>query len=72
VVDEDALYTEIEAGRLRAAFDVFWQEPYEGKLKQFHPERFLMSPHVSSNCENFLGGLAADFRDFVGKIRAES
>jgi len=65
VVDEDALCVEIESGRLRAAFDVFWQEPYEGKLKQFHPERFLMSPHVSSNCENFLTGLADDFRAFV-------
>ena len=61
VVDEDALYEEIESGRLRAAFDVFWKEPYESKLKQFHPERFLMSPHVSSNCEDFLSGLAEDF-----------
>ena len=70
VVDEDALYAEIESGRLRAAFDVFWKEPYEGKLKQFHPERFLMSPHVSSNCENFLEGLASDFQDF--QMRLES
>ena len=69
VVDEDALYAEIESGRLRAAFDVFWKEPYEGKLKQFHPERFLMSPHVSSNCENFLGGLADDFLAFRAKLK---
>lgn len=68
VVDEEALYAEIESGRLRAAFDVFWKEPYEGKLKQFHPERFLMSPHVSSNCENFLTGLAEDFRKLVAGI----
>ena len=72
IVDEDALYTEIESGRLRAAFDVFWKEPYEGRLKQFHPDCFLMSPHISSNCENFLGGLADDFRDFVAKKMAES
>lgn len=71
VVDEDALYVEIESGRLRAAFDVFWKEPYEGKLKQYHPERFLMSPHVSSNCENFLDGLAEDFREFSGRLSAQ-
>ena len=70
VVDEEALYAEIKSGRLRAAFDVFWKEPYEGKLKQYHPDRFLMSPHVSSNCENFLGGLAADFSVFVSKKMA--
>ena len=64
VVDEDALFEEIQSCRLRAAFDVFWEEPYEGKLKQFHPESFLMSPHVSSNCENFLTGLAEDLRNY--------
>jgi phosphoglycerate dehydrogenase-like enzyme len=68
VVDEEALFAEIKSGRLRAAFDVFWKEPYEGKLKQFHPERFLMSPHVSSNCENFLTGLADDFFAFQAKL----
>ena len=65
VVDEDALFEEIQSCRLRAAFDVFWEEPYEGKLKQFHPESFLMSPHVSSNCENFLTGLAEDLRNYL-------
>jgi phosphoglycerate dehydrogenase-like enzyme len=65
VVDEDALFEEIQSGRLRAAFDVFWTEPYEGKLKQFHPDSFLMSPHVSSNCENFLTGLAEDLRNYL-------
>ena len=69
VVDEDALFAEIESGRLRAAFDVFWKEPYEGKLKQFHPERFLMSPHVSSNCENFLTGLASDLVAFQARLK---
>ena len=65
VVDENALFEEIQAGRLRAAFDVFWEEPYQGKLKHFHPHGFLMSPHVSSNCENFLTGLAEDFRSYL-------
>ena len=56
IVDEDALYTEISSNRLRAAFDVFWQEPYDGKLMKFHPDSFFMSPHVASTCSGFLKG----------------
>ena len=56
IVNEDALYTEIKSGRLRAAFDVYWQEPYQGKLKEFHPEYFYMTPHVASTCNGFLEG----------------
>ena len=56
IVDEDALYREIKQERLHAAFDVYWQEPYHGKLKDFHPERFFMTPHVASTCSGFLIG----------------
>ena len=65
IVEEQALYEEIKQGRIFAAFDVFWQEPYEGILRQFHPDRFVMTPHVASNCSNFLDGLALDFNNFL-------
>jgi phosphoglycerate dehydrogenase-like enzyme len=65
IVDEEALYKEVSSGRLRAAFDVFWKEPYQGKLQEYHPDTFLMTPHVSSNCEDFLIGLADDLHEFV-------
>jgi len=68
VVDEDALCNEIASGRIRAAFDVFWKEPYSGKLKAFHPHGFLMSPHVASNCEDFLLGLSKDLLAFEKEI----
>ena len=68
VVDEKALLSEIDSGRLRAAFDVFWQEPYEGPLRAFHPDRFLMSPHVASTCEDFLKGLAGDLNVFIDRL----
>lgn len=68
VVDEEALYEEVSAGRLRAAFDVFWKEPYQGKLQKYHPERFFMTPHVSSNCKDFLAELAQDCRTFVQSL----
>ena len=56
IVSEDALLAEIETGRLRAAFDVYWQEPYRGRLSQYHPDRFYMTPHVASTCNGFLEG----------------
>ena len=65
IVEERALYEEIKNERIFAAFDVFWQEPYEGILRQFHPARFVMTPHVASNCSNFLFGLADDFRSLI-------
>ncbi|MBC2606937.1 NAD(P)-dependent oxidoreductase [Pelagicoccus albus] len=68
IVDEEALFSEIQSGRLRAAFDVFWKEPYEGRLAAFHPDRFFMTPHVASNCEDFTAGLADDFRRFAKTI----
>ena len=56
IVSEDALYSEISSGRLRAAFDVFWEEPYYGKLKELDSNRFFMTPHVASTCRGFLKG----------------
>ncbi len=68
IVDESDLLKEIVNGRLRAAFDVFWKEPYTGPLKQFHPHRFFMTPHVASTCEQFLLGLATDLKKFVSEL----
>jgi phosphoglycerate dehydrogenase-like enzyme len=65
IVNEAALLTEIESGRLSAAFDVYWNEPYHGKLRNFHPNRFLMSPHVASNCVDFLESMSEDLNIFI-------
>ena len=56
LVDEEALYNELESGRLKAAFDVFWEEPYKGKLNKLHSNQFFMTPHVASTCNGFLSG----------------
>jgi phosphoglycerate dehydrogenase-like enzyme len=56
LVDEEALYVEISKGRLIAAFDVFWEEPYKGKLSELSPDKFFMSPHIASTCIGFLKG----------------
>tara|TARA_B100000029_G_scaffold509260_1_gene598026 strand:+ start:2471 stop:3283 length:813 start_codon:yes stop_codon:yes gene_type:complete len=56
IVDEESLFFEINSGRLRAAFDVFWKEPYDGKLSKFDSNQFFMTPHVASSSKDFLNG----------------
>jgi D-3-phosphoglycerate dehydrogenase len=50
LVDEDALVEALISGRVGAAwFDVFWQEPYAGRLCAF--EQVLLTPHMSTYTE---------------------
>ena len=65
LVCEDSLYKEFANNRLRAAFDVFWVEPYEGKLCRFHPERFFMTPHIASASIDFIKGCRDDLDNFM-------
>ena len=47
LVDEDALIEALDSGRVGAAwFDVFWEEPYHGRLTQY--EQVLLTPHIST------------------------
>lgn len=69
IVDEDALYREIVEGRLSAAFDVFWEEPYRGKLAAFPPHIFRMTPHVASTCEDFLKSLGQDLLTIIDRMK---
>ena len=68
VVDEEALYAELSSGRLRAALDVFWEEPYRGKLTELAADRFIRSPHIASTCADFIEGAAGDFMRFIERI----
>lgn len=68
VIDEEALYGELRSGRLRAAIDVFWQEPYKGKLSELPPDRLIRTPHVASTCRQFLEGTATDFMRFLEEL----
>ena len=72
IVDENALYNEIKTGRLNAAFDVFWKEPYIGKLSQFHPEKFYMTSHVASTSSEFLEGCRSDLIQFINHLKSKS
>jgi D-3-phosphoglycerate dehydrogenase len=68
IVDEDALYRELSAGRLTAAFDVFWEEPYRGKLSNLPPRIFYMTPHVASTCVDFLKSLGQDLQSLIDRM----
>jgi len=68
LVDEDSLYREISKGKIKAAFDVFWNEPYAGKLKDFHPENFYISPHLASSCEEFYSSCRTDLDKMIHKL----
>ena len=65
IVEEDALFEELKNSRLFAAFDVFWKEPYLGKLNEFHPDRFFMTPHVASTCAEYLQGCRNDLDNLI-------
>jgi phosphoglycerate dehydrogenase-like enzyme len=68
IVNENALFDQLNSGRIRAAFDVFWEEPYKGKLLKLPEDRFIRTPHVASTCKEFLEGLAQDFLAFSNEI----
>ena len=68
LVNEDSLYRELEKGRIKAAFDVFWQEPYEGKLNEFYPDRFYMSPHIAGYTDSFLLGCRKALDDLISDL----
>lgn len=69
IVNENALYEELTTFRIKAAFDVFWEEPYTGKLSNLHPNSFYMTPHLASTCEDFLQGCRKDLDNLISEIR---
>lgn len=49
-VDEEALYEALKAGRIQgAALDVYWEEPYKGRLCEL--ENVILTPHISSSAK---------------------
>jgi len=67
IVDEDALYSELESKRIFAALDVFSKEPYDGKLNLIK-ENLIKTPHIASSCIEFYDGLGNDFIEFYKRI----
>ncbi|MEM4272036.1 MAG: hydroxyacid dehydrogenase [Candidatus Bilamarchaeaceae archaeon] len=50
VIDENALYEAAKSGKVRAAgLDVYWEEPYEGKLLEL--DNICFTPHIGASTE---------------------
>ena len=69
IFDEEALFQELKQRRLKAAFDVYWNEPYQGKLSELNQEIFYMTPHVASTCKEFLLGCRESLDNLINKIK---
>lgn len=67
LVCEDALYRALANSKIYALFDVFWNEPYSGKLMEFSPDRFITTPHIASTCSDFLKSCADDFLSLINQ-----
>ena len=68
IIEEDALYNELNNRRINASIDVFWKEPYNGKLTNIKSKNIYLTPHVASTCREFLDGLAKDFLHFYNNL----
>ena len=60
--DENALFNKLKDSNCRVFFDVFWEEPYSGKLKELGQEKFFMTPHSASNTKEFI---SAGFKEII-------
>lgn len=64
IVNETDLFNILYNNHIQAYFDVFWEEPYVGKLSNFTNINFHVTPHVASTCEDFIIGIKNDFQNF--------
>jgi D-3-phosphoglycerate dehydrogenase / 2-oxoglutarate reductase len=64
LIDEDDLYNFLRDNpKATAAFDVFWKEPYAGKLLEL--DNFIATPHIASFGSGFKRGLYLDLLKLV-------
>ncbi|MBO1902668.1 hydroxyacid dehydrogenase [Leucobacter weissii] len=70
VVDTDALVSELNAGRLRAALDVTEPEPLPAGHPLWNCPNLLITPHVGGDSSAMLPRMAALIRRQIGHLRA--
>lgn len=67
--DEDALFKKLQTSECRAFFDVFWNEPYQGRLKELGKEKFFMTPHTASNTKEFVNEGFKDILRIIEELK---
>jgi phosphoglycerate dehydrogenase-like enzyme len=65
IVSESALWAELNSGRLKAVFDVMWEEPYNGRYLTLPKDVFRLTPHVASTNSKFTEQAYVEFKDFM-------
>ena len=68
VISEDDLFNELINNRFKCAADVFWKEPYKGKLADLPEDIFMKTPHIASTCKEFIKNTTIDFIEFTNKF----
>ena len=68
---ENALYEKLYTTDCRAFFDVFWEEPYNGRLKTLGSEKFFMSPHSASNTKEFIREGVKDILNIINGLECD-
>jgi D-3-phosphoglycerate dehydrogenase len=71
VFEEKALYKRLMGSDIGAAFDVFWKEPYHGRLKDLGKDKFLMTPHTSSQTLEYVESGFKDILDIIKKFEGK-
>lgn len=69
--DEEALYGKLKHTNCHAFFDVFWQEPYSGKLKSLGKDKFFMTPHSASNTIEFVSSGFKDITSIWNRLKKD-
>jgi D-3-phosphoglycerate dehydrogenase len=64
--NEEALFLKLQKSNCRAFFDVFWEEPYKGKLRELGKGKFFMTPHSASNTKEFV---SAGFNEILNILK---
>jgi len=64
IFNEDDLYYKLQNSDMRAAFDVFWDEPYSGKLTTLDREKFFITPHMASSNIEFVEGCFDEIKSY--------
>jgi D-3-phosphoglycerate dehydrogenase len=64
--NEEALFLKLKNSNCRAFFDVFWEEPYKGKLMKLGREKFFITPHSASNTKEFIN---AGFNEILNILK---
>ena len=71
LIDEDALYEGLKNGKIAGAgLDVYWEEPYKGKLLELN--NVFFSPHVGGNSKEAQVRIGEEVVERIKELKEKS